>query len=375
MTPLSRLAQSLDEVVGLAASRYEWRRRLGDEWQATERFLKPRGSIVAMLPCPSPGGEGCPRHVVRLGPDQFRGVCGNTPRECDTLEFTLADLEVLAVDTRALATEIATALEIDLDYRERRGVINIGQHLISAGTGFPVALVLGSAAWRPALNLHDFGDSAGAILLSTPSSIEPDLQDRLRLKGHHILVLRDVVRDDNGRLVFAGRPPMLFRDLRDRTATSTQTVPRPPWTLPAGTTWEKLRFELIVLDEINVSTGGQTHKLRPEHLGLRNQKTGGAAEGWILLTTVIAMEGDFAFTKPTNAAEKQMQLLNRALREGLGLDEIPIIKLERGQYASKFLSVCSLPGGLAEISGDPLKAMAKKFAQVPGRKRRQAGAE
>jgi len=375
MRPLSRLAQSLDQIVGLAASRHEWKSWLADEWRAAERFLKPRGTIVPRMACPSPGGDGCPRQVVRLGPDAFRAVCANTPRECESLDLALADVEVLALDTRLLATEIATALEIGLDYRERRGVIHLGRHLISAGIGFPVALVLGSAAWRPAFHLHDFGDAAGAILLSSPSSIDPDLQDQLRRKGHHILVLGEVVRDDNGRLVPAARPPMLFRDLRDRIATATEPVPRPPWTLPAGTTWQKLKFELIVLDEINVSTGEHTHKLRPEHLGLRNEKTGGAVGGWILLTTVVAMGGDFSFSKPTNAAEKQMQLLNRALRDGLGLDEVPIIKLGRGQYAPKFVSVCSLPGGLAEISGDPLKGMAKKFAQLPRRKPKRAEAK
>ncbi|MCW5713450.1 MAG: hypothetical protein KIT43_02885 [Bauldia sp.] len=362
MRPPSRLAQSLDEVVGLAASRHEWRARLADEWQATERFLKPRGNIVPTIPCPSPGGEGCPRHVVRLGPDQFRAVCANTPRECDTLDLAFADVEVLALDTRRLATEIASALEIDLDYRERRGVIQIGRHLIAAGAGFPVALVLGSAAWRPALHLHNFGDAPGVILLSSLSSLDPDVGNQLRLRGNRIHVLDEVVGDDYGRLVPLAPPGILFHDLRDRYA-ATEPV-RPPWRLPAGSTWEKLKFDLISSEEINVSTAGQSQKLRPEHLGLRNEKTGGVTEGWVFLRTVIAMRGSLGFSNIEPRYVKQLQLLNRALREGMGMAETPIMKVGRGEYETRFVSICSLsPAELAEISGRPNSPGTKKFGQ------------
>ena len=57
--------KTLDELVEAATDRREWQSRLGDEWDQLSSLLMSSGLLATSIACPSPGGDGCPRRVVR----------------------------------------------------------------------------------------------------------------------------------------------------------------------------------------------------------------------------------------------------------------------------------------------------------------------
>ena len=75
-TPLLRFWKALDEIPEATTDRREWAQRLGDDWSVAAAYLKSTGRLVREIACPSPGGEGCPRKVVRHTDGRFRAVCG-----------------------------------------------------------------------------------------------------------------------------------------------------------------------------------------------------------------------------------------------------------------------------------------------------------
>src|SRR5665213_3616645 len=61
-----RFWKALDDIPGAASDGRDWKTRLGEEFEAVSRYLRRTGEIATSVDCPSPGGDGCPRRVVRL---------------------------------------------------------------------------------------------------------------------------------------------------------------------------------------------------------------------------------------------------------------------------------------------------------------------
>jgi hypothetical protein len=100
MRKLQRFWRALEALPGLEAERLEWRRLLGEEWPVVEPLLRQTGALVERVWCPSPSGYDCPRRVVRHDDDRIVAVCGDQPRNCETLSLSLDEIAVLELDVR-----------------------------------------------------------------------------------------------------------------------------------------------------------------------------------------------------------------------------------------------------------------------------------
>ena len=112
MTSLSRFWRALERPYGLCGVTAELRRLIGPELPAVAPLLRqlPVGSET--YPCPTPGGDGCPRRVVMRGDGQFVALCGCSPKECDPLVLKPAEVVVQEFDPKRLCRAVADQLPL-----------------------------------------------------------------------------------------------------------------------------------------------------------------------------------------------------------------------------------------------------------------------
>ncbi len=171
--PPSRLWSAVESVPGLAAVQSEWSRLLGIDRQAAWRFFAPTQFRVETFPCPSPGGDGCPRRVVEHD-DGFEAICGDTPTQCLPILLTAGDLVIYEADMATLGRGVAAALGITRFAFSSTGISQtwgLGGHGPIAAEALPVYLTIptGKDAFRRTVT-ELVTLSEGAFLLLSPTS-------------------------------------------------------------------------------------------------------------------------------------------------------------------------------------------------------------
>jgi len=89
--------------------------------------------VADRFPCPQPGGDGCPRHVIGHADGSCQAVCGNDPPECEDLQLSEKDIEVLGVTPERLCE----ALRAPLLFGGRVEQIRDLRHVYHAGVFKP----------------------------------------------------------------------------------------------------------------------------------------------------------------------------------------------------------------------------------------------
>ena len=160
MRKLSRLWSGLEGLPGLAGVLAEWRDVWGQDFEIGRAFLRPTGQLAGSYPCPSPGGEGCPRRVVIHGDDDIVAVCGQTPKQCKTLTLARADIVVYELNWKGLCSAISTALGITPLSRPAKispGTVRTGRHPLATGNQGSVYLTIQH-------EVSAFSEAAGRLL-------------------------------------------------------------------------------------------------------------------------------------------------------------------------------------------------------------------
>ena len=346
MRRLTRFWNTLDALPDAATDQRDWVRRLGDDWASAALLLRRTGRFVEAVDCPSPGGENCPRRVVRLPNGRFRAVCGERPAVCDSLDLTRDEVAILALDVAKLAAVIVKALAVSgtPDHFGRGPVIHLGRHDIFVGRGIPVYLVLAGPL------LSDSAEPFRAIaeaeppklgLVPTSGSLSAAQRRHLSEVGATLLALDDILVADARHFIVASRPvDELLAALRTEIeGAAGADLPTRAWDLPPDARWEEMVFEFTAAEVINVSFRGETRRFEPEHLGMKNAKSGRPTLQWTLLQTLAATGGRISWQDPGAASrvEKQKQGLKNKLVAafGIGTDAIPWKKAE-GAYVALF---------------------------------------
>lgn len=343
---ISRFWKALDDFSGAAASRWEWQATLGAEFASVEHLLGKAGR-ARELPCPSPGGAGCPRHVVRHADGSIRAVCGDRPKACADLDLDADDIAILRVDRTNLAKRIARALGV-LPHQPGHGtpgpVIRIGTHDVYAGHGFPVFLALpGPSANAEPRPFAEVLDTPGPRLLLTPtgSSLPDALITALDRAGVVRMALADIMIVENGTLTLARPAAEIFAALRDAVRRdaggSAQGL---AWPLPPDARWEDITIRFIADEVLNVTFRGETRRFEPDQLGMKNAKNGKPKAVWTYLKAFALSGGRLAVHRgnPTETSkhQKQKQALSKVLRDSFGISDEPI-PTDGGDYVTRFV--------------------------------------
>jgi len=326
--PLPQFWKALDDLPGAASDRREWSLRLDAEFAAAQRYLRKTGKLATAVDCPSPGGDGCPRAVIRLPTGGFRAVCRASVGQCDALELTGWDIGIVELDRRRLHEDLASIFcthpsgpPID-----RGRVIHLGQHAVAAGVAAPVLFLIPG----PDMPLSDdemrdggFGRERAVLLVPTSGSLLPSLRARLSGQGHQVVSLAEVTAANAEGLLIPVQPvEALLNTVRGALHARLDGVrPGPRITLPADATWAEMTFVLISDEVLNVSFRGQTSRLEPDQLGVKNHRSGKPTDAWELLQ-VLARKGGIIGPLGRDGVEEQKkrkQSLTKRLMQSFGI--------------------------------------------------------
>lgn len=122
---------SLEALPTAAAVLAEWRRELGDEFDATRVFLDPNGEQSASHPCTNRFPCECRHRVVMHAPDRLTAVCECDDGGCEPIELQPIDVLVWAVDVVKLGDAVRRALK----FQSPVGSANGGQSTRIAARG------------------------------------------------------------------------------------------------------------------------------------------------------------------------------------------------------------------------------------------------
>jgi hypothetical protein len=328
MRKLKRFWRALEILPRPAAERLEWRRLLGDEWSIAEPLLRQTGALVERVWCPSPSGMDCPRHVIRHDDGRIVAVCGDEPRNCDTISLTLEDIVVLELDVRKLAQALAGPLGLKAAPSWVRGpdILELGTHQVAAGQGVPVVLLWActpdQAAQAIAFLVHAM-DAPFAVATPTDRFVGAEARARIRSAGGlHVLLCDAVGADAHGTLVGQHAYQEVFAPVRQ----SGTPGPQRAWVLPPDARWEELAIDFVELEVVNVRFRGETRRLEPEHLGMKNRKNGRPTLQWTLLQRLALAGGelDWRDRGANISIKKQKQALSDRLKAAFGIEGSPI---------------------------------------------------
>ena len=341
MRRLRRFWKALETLPRPAAERLEWRRLLGDEWFLAEPLLRQTGALVERIWCPSPSGVDCPRRVIRHDADRIVAVCGDRPKNCDTLSLALEDIAVLELDIGRFAQALAGPLGLKPtpSWIREPDILELGEHQVAAGRGVPVVLLWArtpdQAAQAIAFLVHAM-DAPFAVATMTDRFVGAEARAKIRSAGGmHALLCDAVGADDQGTFVGQYASQEVFAAV----CQSVSPGPQRAWVLPPDARWEELAFDFVELEVINVRFRGETRRFEPEHLGMKNRKNGRPTLQWALLKQLAVAGGELHWRDPgaTTSIKKQKQALSDRLKAAFGIEASPIKWDEaRSAYVARF---------------------------------------
>jgi hypothetical protein len=347
---ISKFWKALDELTDGGSSHWGWQQRLGDEWKAVAPFLPATGKMAASLPCPNPGGEGCPRRVIVHSDGTASAICGDSPKACQSLEVTRDALRIHALDRRSFAEALVKAMELQPPIRNpaRSFIQRLGTRERAAGLGVPVFLCIpGATPKATPQDLDEILETPTPVVLLCPTvaSLPDTVTEPLRRHGVTIMPLdANLLARGAGKLSLTPQGDAVLQDLLGQLGDMAAQAkgPQRAWDLPPGTTWEDMTIRFTAAAWINVAVGGVTRAFEPDAFGLRNTKTQETAfkEAWKFFLELGAQNGRHAVhcanSKETQLLQKNKQALSKALKKAFGLegDPIPVVK---GEYVTRFV--------------------------------------
>lgn len=341
-----RLWRTLEQLPDRAVERLEWRLRLADEWPVTARLLRSTGRLVHAVACPSPGGDGCPRKLVRHGDGRIVAVCGDRPQRCEKIDLHPDDIEVLELDESILCRELRRVLVLD----EPRvptvltKLAHVGTIPVRAGMGLPV--LIGFPSMEVPISALDIpplsaGQMPGLVLTPTGSFVD------VLPGGWSSLSLGEILRaDESQRFVAHEAAPALIEELKAKAMAPPAYSQDVVWCLPPDARWEEMVFDFAAADAINIRFRGESRSFDAQQLDMKRTRTGHPTSQWKLLQAFAENDGEFSwFSRGANpTVKKQKQLLSDKLIKAFGITDNPINWLKRSNtYRTKF-----------KITGTPL---------------------
>lgn len=225
---LTKFFQALETNFPLSGVRPALAEKIGSEVaDALERAgLLTVLRVAETYPCPQPGGEGCPRHIVEAGDGSYIAVCGNDPAECDEVRLAPKDAELVGVVPERLLEALRSPLRISGTIRSIDGLpqaYQAGFYIPQPGTKYPIFFLAAASARQYTVMLDALRSRAEggsfAVLAPTDRFIAPETARQFRTIGIPIIALADMIRlSPSGQLEAATNMLELFAMIGRRTA-------------------------------------------------------------------------------------------------------------------------------------------------------------
>jgi hypothetical protein len=346
--PLPKFWNTLNELPGAETDHREWSARLGCEFAVARRYLRKTGKLATAMDCPSPGGDGCPRAVVKLPAGRFRAVCRSSAGQCDALDLTVLDIGIIGLDRRRLHDDLASIF-----CTARSGpplgpswVVRLGEHAVAAGVAAPVFfLVPGPDTPITDDEMHQGGLGAeqAVLLVPTAGSLSHPTRSRLSHQGHQVISLSEVtVVDAQGCLTLVQPVETLLHAVRGALRAKLDSArPSIRIALPPGTAWGQISFRLTSMETVICNGSGIAgRQLDPSDFGMRSAKNAKPTSAWRLFVELIAAAGvlTIANRRRDGTVKKQKQVLAAHLRDTFGIADDPMPwDSSQNAYVARFI--------------------------------------
>jgi hypothetical protein len=305
--------------------------------------------VVARVPCPRPGGDGCPRVVVNHGNGRIVAVCGDPEGQCESVELTLEDIVVHELDVGGLASALCRLLNCEPDLRPLPFVgatWSIGWYEPLAGKRFPLSLTLPTTeeeADSAAVRLVGHLGQRFILFVPAREPVEPETIEYLRGNRACLLFLEDVLT------VGATRTWELLRTAEDilsdfrgsvlddpRLNLPTHAFPTPP-----GTRWQDVAIRFLTQHQVHVQVGGTSDVFHFTQMGMADGRTDPVVPDsrWALLVAFAKGRGVVRWrtTNENRRRQKHKEGLSKTLRAFFHLEVDPFEQLEdRRGWRSRF---------------------------------------
>ena len=301
----------------------EWEELIGSDRDAAFGFLRPTQKLSSSYPCPSPGGDGCPRRVVRHSPDDIVAVCGCTPRQCDTLKLTKADIIVYELNPATLGASVAHALGITAGFSET-GIPRtwcLGAYWPYAGFRFPVYMTIQAEPEdyrRVADRLTAQRDEPFILLAPTRELCDRECPDVLQKKKAALLIMSEaLVLDDSNRLATQQPVEEMLSGFRaavlpaPKDSSAMAFFPTPPdasWT-------DDVHMRFVDRHTVSIKVKSVTGTYNYAQMGMANSKNSRPTKQWELLGHFADAHG--TFTWKHRAADRKNQKRKEKLAAAL----------------------------------------------------------
>lgn len=368
---------TIERIPGHATDTREWRSGLVDCWDEAQRYLSRISKFADRIDCPWPGGENCPRRIVRHEDGSFRAVCSDPAGLCDPLDVTHEDVRIRELDRRKLFADVAAALDLTVTAPPERqaSLLHIGDHQLSAGRKFPVFAALSSQ--RDPLGKADVLELDRRklpfiLLVTSLRALEHDVSGFLDARGGRVLTYAECLdfatAPGKGLVSVAPLTDLFAPEILAFTESDESPAP-PAMRLPADTRWSDLRFAFRDEAVLNVSYRNQIAvRLEPDQIGMRDSRNGKPNRQWRLLLACAALDGALPRSFPVSTIngrrpaghilrilnelergyDKQRQTLAAALREKFGIEDDPFL-VRNDCFEARFLVDAQ---GLRQGQGD-----------------------
>ena len=325
--------KALDEIPGIATDARDWRCRLGDEFEHVSRFLRRTGRLALGVDCPSPGGDGCPRRVIKRPGGGWRAVCGSLDSRCDALDLSVDDIAILEVDRAILAANLVGAFAFTRSSTATGlgRILSLGEYAITAGASSSAFLLLpGQQDPLGPDHLRAAGVPANNAIILVPSRDSLLQVQRISFggAGHYIIYLNEIIAVfPSGKIGLMQSVEQVLHPVRERLLVRHDTVSAHPVVLLAGgTTWEQITLTFTSRETLICAAPGVTRQMDPSAFGMRSKKNHTVTYAWTTLRGIAIANGRMASQDATRAGkiQKQKQELSKRLKATFGLIDEPI---------------------------------------------------
>ena len=84
----------------------------GDAWPTFAKYYLPTQRLISTISCPKLGGPGCPRQVIVHSYNDIVAVCGNSPKECESVEIFRRDAIIYELKVEKLLSDFAQLFNV-----------------------------------------------------------------------------------------------------------------------------------------------------------------------------------------------------------------------------------------------------------------------
>ena len=197
----------VDRLVGKSAARFDWDLAL-TEWPGyavfAQNFLQLTRGTATAVDCPTPCGLGCPRRIIRHGPDDIVALCDE--RLAPKLAVPAPQLAIYRLHSAAIGKAFAQALAIEPRLSRMDGIPHtqlLGDFVAPDQQRYPVLMTMQDdpaamdGVVRALCLIHA---SRFALLAPTRQYLTPTAEQLLTTRGSLFLALNEIMMlADNGQ--------------------------------------------------------------------------------------------------------------------------------------------------------------------------------